>query len=77
MEARTNEEAKAFENLFEEVVNPGVQNIASDLTAMEGDDSKKARNKDFVETTSKDVYIREAVMIVHDIINLERRASRN
>ena len=77
MEARTNEEAKAFENLFEEVVNPGVQNIASDLTAMEGDDSKKARNKDFVETTSKDVYIREAVMIIHDIINLERRASRN
>jgi len=77
LQAGIEAEAKQFENMFDAVVNPGVYNLPADLAAFEGDESKKARNKDFVDTTGKDVYIREAMMIIHDIIDLERLASRN
>lgn len=77
LQERIETEAKAFENMFEQMVNPGVVNIPSDLPGMEGDESKLARNKDFIDVTSKDVYIREAIMILHDIIDLERLATRN
>lgn len=70
-------EAANYKNLFDAVVNPSVKNLPVDLPAIENDESKVARNTDFLETVSKDVYIREVMSIIHDIIERERVAARN
>ncbi|WP_116125566.1 carboxy terminal-processing peptidase [Lewinella sp. IMCC34183] len=67
--ART--EAEMYEDLFDDVVNPGVLNLEVDLEPILADESKSARNDDFKQSVSKDVYIREAVNIVEDMIRLE------
>ena len=64
-------DAERYENLFDEVVNPSARNLQVDLAAIEGDESKKARNDDFLKSVSKDSYIREVLSIIHDIIELE------
>ncbi len=65
------EEAEAYDDLFDAVVNPGVSNLVADLDPILADESKTARNNDFKQNVSKDVYIREAVNIVHDMLELE------
>lgn len=46
LEEQMNQEAKAFENMFEEVVNPKVFNLEADLAGIQADESKNARNQD-------------------------------
>ncbi len=60
-----------FDNLFKNVVNKGVYNLKADLPGMEGDDSKKARNEDFISNVSKDVYINEVMHIIHDLLTIK------
>ena len=64
-------EAEMYNDLFDDVVNPGVLNLEVDLEPILGDESKTARNDDFKKSVSKDVYIKEAVNIVEDMIELE------
>ncbi len=64
-------EAKTYENLFEDVVNPGVFNITVDLQSIHADESKGERNDSFIESVGKDVYIREVVNIMHDMLEIE------
>ncbi len=64
-------EAEMYDDLFDDVVNPGVLNLEVDLEPILADESKSARNDDFKESVQKDVYIREAVNIVEDMIELE------
>ncbi len=64
-------EAEMYNDLFDDVVNPGVLNLQVDLEPILTDESKTARNDDFKTSVSKDVYIREAVNIVEDMIKLE------
>lgn len=61
-------ESKAYEELFKNIVNKGVRNLEVDLPSIHKDESKQARNDDFKETVSKDVYINETLMIMHDLI---------
>ena len=63
-------EAEMYDDLFEDVVNPGVLNLEVDLEPILEDESKVARNDDFKQSVSKDVYIREAVEIVEDMVAL-------
>lgn len=63
--------SEEFDALFEKQVNNGVANLAVDLPGMEGDESKKNRNEDFISSVSKDVYIRETLFILHDLIALK------
>jgi carboxyl-terminal processing protease len=70
-EAAEEKIASDFRNAFKEVVNKGVRNIALDEQKMKSSpDNEKtlARNKEFVESVSKDIYIRETLRIVHDLI---------
>lgn len=60
-------EAEMYKDLFEDVVNPGVFNIEVDLEAIMVDESKEARNQEFKENVSKDIYIREAANIIADM----------
>lgn len=61
-------ESKAYEDLFKNVINKGVRNLQVDVPHVNQDESKKARNEDFIETTAKDVYIHETLNIMHDLI---------
>ncbi len=63
--------SEEFDNLFKADVNKGVFNLKVDLPGMEGDESKKARNTDFISSVTKDVYIQEVLHIIHDMIALK------
>ena len=65
------EEAKQFEGLFDEEVNHNVANLEIDLSHIELDESRKARNDDWVQSVTKDIYIRETLNIMHDLIELK------
>ena len=70
-------EAEMYEDLFEDVVNPGVLNLEVDLEPILMDESKVARNDEFMKIVSKDVYIQEAINIISDMDDLAKYASRN
>ena len=65
------EEAKKFEGLFDDEVNHGVANLKEDMPQIELDESRKARNDDWVKSVTKDIYIKETVNIMHDLIELK------
>ena len=62
------EKSENFKKLFEEKINGGIRNLHADLEYIAGDDTRKARNKEFIETVSKDVYIDETINIISDLI---------
>ena len=61
-------EAKKFTDIFDNVINGGVKNLEVDIPAYKGNETKEARNKDFIEDVSKDAYIKETLNIIHDLI---------
>ncbi|MCB0557549.1 MAG: carboxy terminal-processing peptidase [Lewinellaceae bacterium] len=65
------EEAKQFDGLFDQEVNHNVANLDVDLSHIELDESRKARNDDWVQSVTKDIYIRETMNIMHDLIELK------
>ncbi|RME93045.1 MAG: tail-specific protease, partial [Bacteroidetes bacterium] len=71
------EESKAYKDFLDVVVNPSARNLAIDLPSFEQDESKAERNKEFLEAVSKDIYIKEVLAIMHDIIELETVAMRD
>lgn len=74
LEATRTADAERFKNLFDEVIIPSARNLEVDLPAFAADESKKARNEDFLKGVSKDIYIHEVLSIMHDVIELERVA---
>jgi carboxyl-terminal processing protease len=64
--------ADQFKDLFEEEVIPTVSNLETDKPAIEADESKKARNDNWVESVKKDTYIEETLHIMHDLIKASR-----
>ncbi len=70
-EAAEEKMANDFRSAFKDVINKGVRNISVDEQKMKASpDNEKtlARNKDFMEGVSKDIYIRETLRIMHDMI---------
>ncbi|MCO6478130.1 MAG: carboxy terminal-processing peptidase [Phaeodactylibacter sp.] len=63
-------EAEKYDSLFDKEVNQGVSNLAIDLPHIESDESRKARNDDWLESVKKDIYIKETLNIMHDLIVL-------
>jgi len=61
-------ESKKFDDLMDEVVIEGIQNLPEDLPEIKKDESKEARNDDWVEKVSKDIYIKESMNILHDML---------
>lgn len=61
-------EAKKYNGIFDNVINGGVKNLQVDIPAYTGNETKEARNKDFIEDVSKDAYIKETLNIMHDLI---------
>lgn len=77
VEERKEKDADQYKDLFDEIINPSAHNLAIDLPTIENDESKKERNENFLESVSKDGYIYEVLGIMHDIIELERVATRD
>jgi carboxyl-terminal processing protease len=71
MDKAFKEEAEQYKDLFGNVVITGVANIEVDMEEIEIDESKKARNDEFKKGVGKDVYIQEALSILHDMKELE------
>jgi len=61
--------AEPYKNLMDAVVNTGIQNPNADVAVINADESKKARNEDWINTVSKDVYLKETLHIMHDLIS--------
>lgn len=72
LEASRMKEAEQFKDIFAAVVNPNVRNLEADLPSINLDESQKARNEDFVKTVSKDIYIRETLHILMDLIQQQK-----
>jgi carboxyl-terminal processing protease len=73
MDKAAQKEAEQYKGLFDEVVNPYVYNLELDMEEIEIDESKVARNEEFKKNVSKDVYIREAINILGDMLELESK----
>jgi carboxyl-terminal processing protease len=61
----------AYDKLFEAEVVEGVRNLPPDIAGIEADESKKARNDDWVKGVKKDVYLLETLNIMHDMLTLK------
>lgn len=64
-------EASKYKDLMSAVVNDNVRNLEVDLPSIHADESKNERNKNWIESVSKDVYINETIKIMHDLITLK------
>ena len=61
-------ESDIFEEVLDQKVeNLMVENIASDLEDIKGDEGKEERNKNWIEGIEKDVYIDEVLSILKDM----------
>lgn len=61
-------EVKKYRDISKDIINKGVKNLEVDLPSIHGNETKEARNNNFIESVSKDSYIQETLHIVHDII---------
>jgi carboxyl-terminal processing protease len=77
MQDTREKDSEAYADIMDAVVNPSVRNLKVDLPAFDMDESKAERNKEFLESTSKDIYLKEVLAIMHDIIELETVAMRD
>ena len=60
-------EAEVYEDIFTPIDALEVGNLAVDLDEINIDDSKKARNEDWLKSIKKDAYIQEALHIIKDM----------
>jgi len=68
------EAAKEFSDLFdEEVKNLRISNLAVDTTYINSDESRLARNEDWLEGVSKDFYLEETMYILKDMIDSHKK----
>jgi len=62
------EENEAFNDLFDDEVIPMAQNPRADLEKVNSNEEEKERNKEFMEGVTKDVYVKETIHILEDMI---------
>ena len=63
--------AEQFDDLFDNEVNTAVSNLDVDIPALDADESKKARNDNWVKSVKKDIYIHETLNIMYDMLSME------
>ncbi|MDF1694554.1 MAG: carboxy terminal-processing peptidase [Saprospiraceae bacterium] len=70
------DEAKKFENIFDEEVDfLSVRNMAVDTAYINADESRVGRNESWLEGIKSDFYLEETLFILRDLINLEESYS--
>lgn len=62
------EEAEQFKDLMDsEIANLMIKNLESDVTYINSDESRIARNEDWIKNVSKDIYVEEVLKIMKDV----------
>ncbi len=64
---RLEEESKKYENMFEEIEGLSVKNLEADMEHINADESRIERNKEWVKSVKKDIYINEVLSILKDM----------
>ena len=67
-ELNLEKESEAFNKLFKKEVNKGISNPSPDAAAIKLDETKQARNEDWIKSVSKDIYLNETINVIHDLI---------
>ncbi len=60
-------EAKKFDEMFKEIEGLNVINLEEDAAYIQSDESRVARNDEWIKTIKNDVYIDEVLNILHDM----------
>lgn len=68
MREERQKQADEFDGVMDQVVLEDLRNLEEDLPAIASDESKKARNDEWLENVSKDIYIKETIEIMRDMI---------
>lgn len=66
---KQDKESALYKDMFKTEVVGGIRNLETDLPSIHADESKEARNTDWIKSVSKDVYIDETLKIMHDMLN--------
>lgn len=67
-EEKMSEEAKKFKDMFSAIEGLKVENLKADVDDISSDESKKARNDDWIKSIKKDIYINETLNIMSDLM---------
>jgi carboxyl-terminal processing protease len=65
------EEDNGYNKLFDVEVLTNIQNLSVDLDGMKGDESKVARNDEWLKSVKKDAYLLETLNIMHDMLTIK------
>ncbi|MCB0662080.1 MAG: carboxy terminal-processing peptidase [Saprospiraceae bacterium] len=62
-------EAKEFSDMFQPIESMKIRNLTVDAPGIEAEESKKARNDEWLKDVQKDVTLYETLNILHDLIS--------
>ncbi len=68
---KLDEEDNMYTKLFENEVLTSIQNLPVDMAGHQSDESKKARNEEWLKGVKKDVYLLETLNIMHDLLTIK------
>jgi carboxyl-terminal processing protease len=68
LEKTREKEAEAFKDFYPKDAIKNVRNLQADLAVPVLDESAKAHNEEFIKSVASDIYIRETIQILHDLI---------
>ncbi len=60
-------EAEKYKDMFSEIEGLKVKNLTADMTFINGDESRQARNDEWIKSIKKDIYINEVLSILKDM----------
>lgn len=67
---KLDEEDDSYNKLFEREVLTSIANLPVDMASINADESKKARNDEWLKSVKKDVYLLETLNIMHDMMTI-------
>ena len=68
-EKKREAEAEEFKDMFSPIEDLVVQNLAVDKEYINAEESRQAANEDWMESMQKDIYIKETLNIMQDMLN--------
>lgn len=70
--AKRKAEADRFKDIAENAANVTANNLKADYNYIHENEKNEALNKDFVKSVSKDIYIKETINVLHDLIDMKK-----
>lgn len=70
--AKLEAEVDRFKDIAENAANVTANNLKADYNYIHENEKNEALNKDFVKSVSKDIYIKETINVLHDLIDLKK-----